>query len=282
MQRFFFNKRLIVILLTIIVGFTLIAFSIVVRNDRATPTFIQQFGNGTVNVVDEVVGTPIKGIQDASKSISELLNTYSENQKLKKQVDNLATREVQNQVLQRENKKLKQELKLKNSLTDFKLITASVTSRAPSSWQNAVIINKGSLSGIKKNQAVVSQHGLVGRVFEVNATTSKVELISNSNSSSDQFATQVLAKSGAVNGLITGYSKKANLLTMGQITSQKKIKKGNRVITSGLGGNSPAGLLVGKVVKVEKNDNGLSTAVLIKPAADLSDLEIVSVAKRTD
>lgn len=282
MQRFFFNKRLIVILVMIIIGFTLIAFSIVVRNDRATPTFVQQFGNGTVNVVDEVVGTPIKGIQAVSKSISDLLNTYSENQKLKKQVDNLATREVQNQVLQQENRKLKQELKLKQSLTDFKLITASVTSRAPSSWQNTIVINKGSLSGIKKNQAVVSQHGLIGRVFEVNATTSKVELISNSNRSSDQFAIQVLAKSGAVNGLITGYSRKTNLLTMGQITSQKKIKKGNQVVTSGLGGNSPAGLLVGKVIKVEKNDNGLSTAVLIKPAADLSDLEIVSVAKRTD
>jgi rod shape-determining protein MreC len=282
MQRFFFNKRLIVILIMIIIGFTLIAFSIVVRNDRATPTFVQQFGNGTVNVVDEVVGTPIKGIQTASKSVSDLLNTYSENQKLKKQVDNLAAREVQNQVLQRENRKLKQELKLKNSLTSFKLITASVTSRAPSSWQNTVVINKGSLAGIKKNQAVVSQQGLIGRVFEVNGTTSKVELISNSNRSSDQFATQILVKSGAVNGLITGYSKKTNLLTMGQITSQKKIKKGNQVVTSGLGGNSPAGLLVGKVVKVEKNDNGLSTAVLIKPAADLSDLEIVSVAKRTD
>ncbi|WP_010580870.1 rod shape-determining protein MreC [Liquorilactobacillus vini] len=282
MQRFFFNKRLIIILVTIIIGFTLIAFSIVVRNNRSTPTFIQQVGNGAVNLVDRVVGVPINGLKDTGNSVSELLNTYRENQTLKKKVDSLAAHEVQNQVLKRENKKLKRELNLKNSLTDFKLTTAAVTARTPSSWQNQIIISKGSLAGIKKNQAVVSQHGLIGRVTEVNASTSKVELISNNNSSADQFATQVLAKSGAVNGLITGYSKKTNLLTMGQITSQRKINKGDEVVTSGLGGNSPEGLLVGKVVKVKKDEYGLSSTVLIKPAADLSDLQIVSVAKRID
>lgn len=282
MQRFFFNKRLIIILVTIIIGFTLIAFSIVVRNNRSTPTFIQQVGNGAVNLVDRVVGVPINGLKDTGNSVSELLNTYRENQTLKKKVDSLAAHEVQNQVLKRENKKLKRELNLKNSLTDFKLTTAAVTARTPSSWQNQIIISKGSLAGIKKNQAVVSQHGLIGRVTEVNASTSKVELISNNNSSADQFATQVLAKSGSVNGLITGYSKKTNLLTMGQITSQRKINKGDEVVTSGLGGNSPEGLLVGKVVKVKKDEYGLSSTVLIKPAADLSDLQIVSVAKRID
>ncbi|WP_281164668.1 rod shape-determining protein MreC [Liquorilactobacillus sicerae] len=282
MQRFFFNKRLIIILVTIIIGFTLIAFSIVVRNNRSTPTVIQQVGNSAVNLVDRVVGTPVNGLKDAGDSVSDLLNTYRENQTLKKKVDSLATHEVQNQVLKRENKKLKRELNLKNSLTDFKLITASVTARSPSSWQNQIIISKGSSAGIKKNQAVVSQYGLIGRVTEVNTSTSKVELISNNNSSADQFATQVLAKSGSVNGLITSYSKKTNLLTMGQIKSQRKISKGDKVVTSGLGGNSPEGLLVGKVVKVKKDEYGLSSTVLIKPAADLSDLQIVSVAKRID
>lgn len=282
MQRFFFNKRLVIILITLIIGFSLIAFSIVIRNNRKTPTVVQQVGNSAVGVVNQVVGAPVSGIKAVGDSISELLNTYSENQQLKKQVDSLATEKVRNQTLTSENKKLKTELKLKNSLTDFSLVSASVVSRAPSSWQNQLVINKGSLSGIKKNQAVVSQHGLIGRIVEVSAASSKVELISNDDSSSNQFATQILSDSGNINGLITGYSKSTNLLTMGQITSQKKIKKGDRVITSGLGGNSPEGLYVGRVTKVEKDDYGLASKVFIKPAADLSDLEVVSVAKRTD
>ncbi|KRL41414.1 rod shape-determining protein MreC [Liquorilactobacillus nagelii] len=282
MQRFFFNKRLVIILITLIIGFSLIAFSIVIRNNRKTPTVVQQVGNSAVGVVNQVVGAPVNGIKAVGDSISELLNTYSENQQLKKQVDSLATEKVRNQTLTSENKKLKTELKLKNSLTDFSLVSASVVSRAPSSWQNQLVINKGSLSGIKKNQAVVSQHGLIGRIVEVSAASSKVELISNDDSSSNQFATQILSDSGNINGLITGYSKSTNLLTMGQITSQKKIKKGDRVITSGLGGNSPEGLYVGRVTKVEKDDYGLASKVFIKPAADLSDLEVVSVAKRTD
>lgn len=282
MQRFFFNKRLVIILITLIIGFSLIAFSIVIRNNRKTPTVVQQVGNSAVGVVNQVVGAPVNGIKAVGDSISELLNTYSENQQLKKQVNSLATEKVRNQTLTSENKKLKTELKLKNSLTDFSLVSASVVSRAPSSWQNQLVINKGSLSGIKKNQAVVSQHGLIGRIVEVSAASSKVELISNDDSSSNQFATQILSDSGNINGLITGYSKSTNLLTMGQITSQKKIKKGDRVITSGLGGNSPEGLYVGRVTKVEKDDYGLASKVFIKPAADLSDLEVVSVAKRTD
>lgn len=282
MQRFFFNKRLVIILITLIIGFSLIAFSIVIRNNRKTPTVVQQFGNSAVGVVNQVVGAPVSGIKTVGTSVSELLNTYSENQQLKKQVDSLASEKVRNQTLTSENKKLKTELKLKSSLTNFDLVSAAVVSRAPSSWQNQLIINKGSLSGIKKNQAVVSQHGLIGRIIEVNSASSKVELISNEDSSSNQFATQVLSKSGNINGLITGYSQNTNLLTMGQITSQKKIEKGDRVITSGLGGNSPEGLYVGRVAKVEKDDYGLASKVLIKPAADLSDLEIVSVAKRAD
>jgi rod shape-determining protein MreC len=149
MHRFFFNKRLVIILITLIIGFSLIAFSIVIRNNRKTPTVVQQVGNSAVGVVNQVVGAPVNGIKAVGDSISELLNTYSENQQLKKQVDSLATEKVRNQTLTSENKKLKTELKLKNSLTDFSLVSASVVSRAPSSWQNQLVINKGSLSGIK-------------------------------------------------------------------------------------------------------------------------------------
>lgn len=134
-----------------------------------------------------------------------------------------------------------------------------------------------------KNAAVLSEKGLVGRVVEVNKTNSKVELVSSTNDSANRFATQIQTDSGVVNGLITGYNSDTNRLLMGgQITSQKKIKKGDQVITSGMGGNSPKGILVGTVVKVAKDDYGLASKVELKPAADLTNLDVVTVAKRTD
>ena len=129
----------------------------------------------------------------------------------------------------------------------------------------------------------MSKEGLVGRVVEVNQTNSKVELLSTENDDANRFAVQLSnSKDETVNGLITGYNSEKNELIMGQVTSKVKIKKGTSVITSGMGGNTPKGLLVGKVVRVADDDYGLPSKIYIKPAADMADLSVVTVAKRTD
>ncbi|KIC04792.1 rod shape-determining protein [Ligilactobacillus ruminis DPC 6832] len=283
MQKFFFNKKLVVTLIGLIVSFLLIAFSISVRNNRSMPPFIVQFGNEAAGVVNTVVSYPVNGIAKVGTSVSGLLNTYEENQKLKKEVDSLASQRVENQTLAKENKQLKRQLKLNKSLTDYDKISAYVLSRTPSAWQNQVIISKGKTAGVVKNAAVMSKEGLVGRVVEVNQTNSKVELLSTENDDANRFAVQLSnSKDETVNGLITGYNSEKNELIMGQVTSKVKIKKGTSVITSGMGGNTPKGLLVGKVVRVADDDYGLPSKIYIKPAADMDDLSVVTVAKRTD
>ena len=283
MQKFFFNKKLVVTLIGLIVSFLLIAFSISVRNNRSMPPFIVQFGNEAAGVVNTVVSYPVNGIAKVGSSVSDFLNTYEENQKLKKEVDSLASQRVENQTLAKENKQLKRQLKLNKSLTDYDKISAYVLSRTPSAWQNQVIISKGKTAGVVKNAAVMSKEGLVGRVVEVNQTNSKVELLSTENDDANRFAVQLInSKDETVNGLITGYNSEKNELIMGQVTSKVKIKKGTSVITSGMGGNTPKGLLVGKVVRVADDDYGLPSKIYIKPAADMNDLSVVTVAKRTD
>ena len=283
MQKFFFNKKLVVTLIGLIVSFLLIAFSISVRNNRSMPPFIVQFGNEAAGVVNTVVSYPVNGVAKVGSNVSDLLNTYEENQKLKKEVDSLASQRVENQTLAKENKQLKRQLKLNKSLTDYDKISAYVLSRTPSAWQNQVIISKGKTAGVVKNAAVMSKEGLVGRVVEVNQTNSKVELLSTENDDANRFAVQLSnSKDETVNGLITGYNSEKNELIMGQVTSKVKIKKGTRVITSGMGGNTPKGLLVGKVVRVADDDYGLPSKIYIKPAADMADLSVVTVAKRTD
>ncbi len=148
---------------------------------------------------------------------------------------------------------------MNNSLTDYTTVTASVLTRTPSSWQNQLIINKGQTAGISKNMPVMSGAGLIGRIAEVNKTNSKVELLSDSNESSNRFAIQITNKQGnTVNGIITGYQKATGELIMGQVTSKTKINKDSKVITSGMGGVTPKGLYVGKVDRVAKDDYGLA------------------------
>lgn len=283
MQKPFFNKKLVITLVSLIIAFLLVAFSIFVRNDRSTPSFIQNFGNSAAAVVDEVVNAPIEGVAKIGNSVSNLVDTYQENAQLKKKVDDMNALQVENETLKQENKQLKQQLSLNKSLTSYEKISAYVISRAPSTWQNQIVISKGSNAGITKGSAVMSDKGIIGRVSEVNKNNSKVELLTTQDDSDDRFAVQLIDDDGqTVNGLITGYNTDTNLLIMGQITSKEKVKSGTKVITSGLGGTTPKGLFVGTVQKVVNQGNGLPTKIYIKPAADMTNLNVVTVAKRQD
>lgn len=281
MRKFFSNRRLVMIVLVLVLAFGLMGSSVALRNRRQTPPLIQQFGNDIVGFASGVVAYPVNAAQTGVNSFSDLLNTYSENQKLKEQVGELAQDKVRDQTLAKENRELKRELKVQKTMTDYSTISAAVLTRTPSAWQKQLVINKGQSNGIKKNMPVMSAGGLIGRISEVNKTNSKVELLSNTSESANRFSIQINGEGGkTINGIITDYDSEDNYLIMGQVTSKATVKKGTKVITSGMGGITPKGLYVGKVAKVAKDDYGLAQKIYIKPAANFNDVSIVTVAER--
>lgn len=283
MQKFFSNRRLVITVVILVVCFGLMGGSIATRNRRSTPPLIQQFGNDIAGFADGIVAYPVNAVQGVADSVSGLMNAYTENRELKQKVSELAQVKVRDQTLAKENKQLKAELKLKNSLTDYSTVSAAVMSRTPSSWQQQLVINKGQTSGIKKNMPVLSGGGLIGRVAEVNKTNSKVELLSDTSESSNRFSIVINGTDGkSVNGIITGYNARTNELIMGQVTSTAKIKKGAKVVTNGMGGITPKGLYVGKVSRIGKDDYGLAKKVYIKPATNFNEINIVTVAELND
>ncbi|MFD1319459.1 rod shape-determining protein MreC [Loigolactobacillus zhaoyuanensis] len=280
MQKFFSNRKLIIVMIVIIISMGLMAFSVSVRNSEKTPPLVQRVGNDVVGVVDRVVALPANGVKNSFAAVSDLINTYEENAKLKTQLDDLAQTKTRAATLQSENKELKQQLKLDKTLTDYSQVNAAVLTRSPANWQNTLVINKGSLAGIKKNMPVMAGSGLIGRVIEVNNTNSKVELITTDNQSANRFAAEVITDSGTANGIVTGYDQASSELKIGQLNSDAKIKVGDTVQTSGLGGLTPRGLYIGKVTKVKHDDYGLALSLLIKPAVDLDDFTVVTVIER--
>ena len=114
MRKFFSNRRLVILVLILIACFGLMAGSVSMRNRRNTPPLIQQFGNDIVGFVDGIVAIPVNAVQSGFSSVGQLMNTYSENRELKQQVTELAQTKVRDQTLAKENKELKQELKLNN------------------------------------------------------------------------------------------------------------------------------------------------------------------------
>lgn len=280
MQKFFSNRKLIIVMIVIIISMGLMAFSVSVRNSEKTPPLVQRFGNDVVGVVDHVVALPANSIKGSFAAVSNLINTYEENGKLKAQLDDLAQTRTRANTLQSENKELKKQLKLDKTLTDYSQLNAAVLTRSPANWQNNLVINKGSLAGVKKNMPVMAGSGLVGRVVEVNGTNSKVELLTTDNQSANRFAAEIITNDGTANGIITGYNQATSQIKMGQLNSDAKIKVGDTVQTSGLGGLTPRGLYIGKVAKVKHDDYGLALSVLIKPAVDLDNFSVVTVIER--
>ena len=283
MRKFFSNRKLVIVIICLIVSLGLITLSVGIRNRRTTPPLVQQFGNDITGFANRVITIPTNGVHHGIDSVGGLLNTYQENQKLKKRVDSVASTQVRNQALQDENHHLKRQLYLGKSLTDYKSVNASIMTRTPSNWQDQIIINKGESSGIKKNMPVMVAAGLIGRIAEVNKTNSKVELVTDNSGSANRFAIQIANRNGKnVNGIITGYDRNTNRIEMGNITTKGHLKKGDKVSTNGLGGIMPKGLYVGKVTKVASDDYGLSKEVYIKPAANLNDIEEVTVAGKDE
>lgn len=279
MKKFLQNKKLLSACIAVILAFTVIGGSVSLRNRRDTPLIIQSFGNDVVAVGSRIIDFPLSFVSGSLNNVHDLLNTQDENNYLKSRVTDLEQTKARNSSLEAENKQLKSALKVKNTLTDYNIIQASVISRSPDSWTDLLVINKGSTSGLRKNMAVMSGGGIIGRLIEVNAATAKVELITTSDKSANRFAVEAQAVNGKkVHGIITVIGNKTLAFT--QAVDSKKLKRGAKIYTSGLGGNSPKGLLVGTISTTTHDTFGLSDLIKINPAGELNDPSVVSVIKR--
>ncbi|MGM0126205.1 rod shape-determining protein MreC [Enterococcus sp. AZ194] len=280
MKKFNPNKNIIITLIIVILVVTVISITAAKRANDGKTNIVQAIMNDTVSVVDKVVSTPGRFIKNSAASIENLFNTYSENEQLKKKLDDYDVMKQKNNNNEKEIASLKEELSLNQTLTSYEKVTANVVTRSPDSWQDTLIVDKGTADGVEVNMAVMSGHGLIGRVTEVNIGSSKIELLTSGNENSNHFPIKISSKEGDAFGLLRNYDEKTKTLIVTQLTGNTKIKEGDVVQTSGLGGNSPADLQIGTVVKIEPDSFGLDRQVYVKPYAEMYDISVVTIIKR--
>ncbi len=131
------------------------------------------------------------------------------------------------------------------------------------------LINRGSKHGLKRNFSAILREGLVGRVQSVTPFQSNLQLITDFRS-----RVPALIQRNRIRGLIYGTQ---TGLEMRQINRRAKVKKGDRVITSGLGGLYPKGILIGTIVEVRVQPQELFQTASIETAVDLSRMEEVFI-----
>ncbi|MFF2286070.1 rod shape-determining protein MreC [Peribacillus butanolivorans] len=271
----FFNKKLLLLLVSIIVLVALIGFSL---REREELTWPEKFLKDTTGWVGNVFNKPVSGITGFVGDLKDLQHTYDENKKLKARLDEYVLLKTQVQDLKEENEELRDNLGKEDDLRKYSPIQSTVIGRNPERWHEMLTINKGKRNGVEKNMAVITSTGLVGKVKVATDFTASVQLLSSVDKTNRVSA--IIQGKDKAYGLIEGFDDKKNLLLMKKIPYDKKIKKNSMVITSGYGGIFPKGLPIGKVVDVKVDQYGLNQIAYIEPSTDFYDINNVMVVKR--
>lgn len=221
--------------------------------------------------VSEKIVTPVRKFSYRIKNAGKYEEEIEE---LKKQVNALKVENRSREEYIIENKRLKELLVLKDGMPDSRMVTARVISYEPNSWYDTVVINKGENAGIRKNNAVITGLGVVGRVTEVGRNWAKVSTIINI---SDSVGVK-LSRTGDI-GVVSGdailaENKKCRLEYM---SNDKKLINGDILLTSGLGGIYPSDLSIGKVVDIHSDSAGNLEYAVVDPSVDFSALYEVLV-----
>lgn len=279
MNRFLTNKKMIMLLISVLIFISLITFSLSSRGDNV----VQSGANDVTGVVGRLFSKPTNAIFGVVDSVNDVQSTYEENQRLKGQLDAIHEKEAEIAALRSENQQLKDELGLQDLVTEYTVRRSNVISRNPDQWINQVIIDLGTMNGMELGMPVMNNNGLVGYISETNPTSSKVTLISNVDLSASKVSSEIIleGEETAIQGIISEYKTDTNQLVMSQITSDAEIKPGTLVTTSGLGGAFPRGLVIGEVEDVRLDEQGLERLVFIKPLSDFNNIRIVSVIERS-
>ena len=208
-------------------------------------------------------------------SVKELADLRKEYTELLKQLERFEELERSNAEIYQENQRLREQLGFAQSLR-YRRIPAQISGRDPNNLFSAVVINKGSYSGVSNNMAVVAwQNGtraLVGKVIQSGAFESLVMPIFDINSQvSSRFS--VSRYEGIVEG--QGSFEAPLLMRFVPKRARDEINTGDIVISSGMGGVFPSGINIGRVGGVNSLEYETTLEVEIIPMIDFSRLEYV-------
>ena len=183
-----------------------------------------------------------------------------------------------NESLEKEIQELKDELNLNKTLTEYDTVNATILSRNKSYWFNTITIDKGRSSGIKKDMAVITSDGLIGKISKAYKYSSEIKLIT-SDDINYKISVAIKSSGGDSYAILNGYDKKTNTIKVSGVDKNNNIKVGESIVTSGLGGMFPGGIYIGEVSKISSDKYDLSKVLYIKTKQDFNNIHYVTVLK---
>jgi rod shape-determining protein MreC len=269
-------RRLLVVALLVL---SLAMLTLYFRESDSGPVHrVQRAGLKVLSPLQSGVSKVVEPFRDAWNWVGDLFGAQSENTKLRREVTKLESLLAEQLMLQRENQRLKGLLNVRKDEIypdGVTFVAARVIALPTEAWYSTVTVNAGSAKGVKLYDPVVNeQNGLVGRITAVSTNASQVTLITDQESA---VGAEVLPNEarGLVVGSLTGD------LTMDLVDRSEKLLPGQVVVTSGTSeAMRIAGIPIGIVEDVGRQDVELYQSVYIRPLVDLKRLDWVLVVCR--
>ena len=173
-----------------------------------------------------------------------------------------------------ENERLEQMLGLVNAY-GMRGIGARVIGGSSSDWDATIVIDKGTSSGVSVDMPVMGYGSVIGQVTEASAFSSTVTLLADPTSGVSALL-QGTREVGILEGSVDG------ALHLSYIPTSVSVTVGEPVVTSGLGGVYPSGMLLGTVASVSNNASDMYHTIIVAPAAQVSNYEEVFVMTTFD
>lgn len=198
----------------------------------------------------------------------------SENAALKEQLSQLQEDSRDVDTLIRENERYRQLLKLKEAHEDYELVDGYIISRSSNDWSSTITINRGSSAGIQVGMCAITSNGeVVGLVTETGSNYCVIKTILDSSLN----ISATIASTGYSGTVSGGYtSGRSDMLLMDYLPSSSVIRNNDQVVTSG-STVYPRNLILGYVVDAGFGDTGVAKYAMLRPAADIANLEQVFI-----
>ncbi len=213
----------------------------------------------------------IDALAGAWRGYIALVGVKQENERLRFRILELEQQAVRVAEVEETDKRLAELLSFRSAL-EGDTVAAQVIGRDPLPWFGTVTINKGEADGVRKNMAVLSPFGVAGQTMTTGAHSARVLLLTDNNSGIDAVVQRSRAR-GIVEGALDGGC------VMKYVKREEDVEVGDRIVTSGLDGIFPRGVIIGEVTHVTRGNRGLLQVADVKPTTPLDRIEEVLVVR---
>lgn len=249
---------------------TLLAIALLVILYEIWPLPFWYFAKKVILPTGEKVSVGLSYLISPFRFIASISDLDQENKSLQEENKNLTAEVARLNESIHLCSAVNQEVNL-SRVTAREMVFAKIIGRTPNTGSQIIVISIGANDGIKEGAAVLSSGYLIGQIKKIDANQSEVRLIT----SHDSLIPSILEKAretGLTQGGLEG-------LSLTEVPATTKVSQGDKVLTSGLGGDLPAGILIGKTEAALKERNNLFQSIKISTPVSISSLEVVSVVK---